>query len=447
MQQPRKEKKALKQAFQNRDPEAARLLLAHSMALGHERLALRRYFAAKYFGSDKLDPYRPFCSAAARRLKPQALLTSAYTVARELHVATADVHDAVSDLMAAERPLVLPYDGVHPALKASPTYCGARVGLLGKLEIGADAWFGSDAVIRADGHIVRIGDHFRIGDRSTVHIAHESWPVLIGDRVTVGQDAVVHGCTVGNDCVIEDGVIILDGARIEDGAVVEAGSTVFPRAVLQAGWLHAGSPAVAVREIDIGERQRRANAMADSIFTAIFDRRTETVPQHAAAQGDDFVAATARLTGSVALGRGSSVYFGCRLDGANAGIRIGRDCNIQDNAAIDASQGIVIIGHRTTIGHNVRLQSCAIGEASLIGIGSRLGKGTVVDGDVLLAAGSTTEPGQHLTGGWMWAGRPARPLVRLDDTRRAVILAAVEPYRSYGSQYIKAQNAQALGEN
>jgi carbonic anhydrase/acetyltransferase-like protein (isoleucine patch superfamily) len=447
VQQPRKEKKALKQAFQNRDPEAARLLLAHSMALGHERLAIRRYFAAKYFGADQLDPYRPFCSAAARRLKPQALLTSAYTVARELHVAAADVHDAVSDLMLAEHPLILPYDGTHPVLKSIPRFCGARVGLLGKIEIGADPWFGSDAVIRADGHIVRIGDRFRIGDRSTVHIAHETWPVLVGDRVTVGHDAVVHGCTVGNDCVIEDGVIILDGAVIEDSAVVEAGSTVFPRAVLKAGWLHAGSPAVPVREIGSDELERRASAVADSIFAAIFDRRTDTVAQHAVALGDDFVAATARLTGSIALGKRSSVFFSCRLDGGNAGIRIGRDCNIQDNAVIDASEGIVIIGDRTTIGHNVQLQSCAIGEASLIGIGCHLGKGTVVDGDVLLAAGSTTEPGQHLTGGWLWAGRPARPLVRLDDARRAVIVAAIAPYRSYGAQYIKAQNARASGED
>lgn len=443
--QPRKDRPNLKRAFRAHDPVAARLLLAHSVGFGHQRLGVRRYLAAKYLGCEDLEQFRAFCVNAIGCFKPQALLLSAATVARELHV-TADIHAALSDLTSSHAPVVLPYDGVLPELTTPPRYCGARVTLIGKLRIGSRSWLGRGVAVRADGHLVRIGDDFRIGARSTVHISHGRYPTIVGDRLTMGRNAVIHGCTVGHDCVIEDGAIVLDGAVIENGVVVEADATVFPRSILKRDWLYAGSPAHPVRQLADGEREQRAYRLSNAIFESAIAVMPVSEPHSIAEDSTCFVATTATCEGLVRIGEASAVFFGCELFGHASGIDIGRDCNIQDNSFIDASMGPIRIGAGTTIGHNVDLKSCTIGSGSLIGIGSRVAVGTVVDDQVLLAAGAVTMPGQHLERGWLWGGRPARPIAALDDAKRAMITETVVQYRTYASQFIAADRQLSFKE-
>ena len=156
--------------------------------------------------------------------------------------------------------LILPYDGALPDFASRPVWCGRGSTVIGAARIGDQAWIGDDAVIRADGQSVILGDRFWLGSRSTVHIATLARGTQVGDRVTVGRNSVVHACTVGSDVVIEDDVVILDGAEIGDGAVIEAGSTVFPRAQLAGGYAYAGSPARPkgpVNADDVAERAER----------------------------------------------------------------------------------------------------------------------------------------------------------------------------------------------
>src|SRR5271156_4591499 len=154
-------------------------------------------------------------------------------------------------------PLILPYEGVSPHFAAAPRQCGIRSSVLGKAQIGARLTLAPHSVIRADGHFVRIGDDFHLGEFSTVHIAHDLYPTLIGHRVTVGRNAVIHACTVGDQCVVEDDVVILDGSIIESGIAIEAGSTVFPRSKLTAGRVYSGSPAKLIRDLAPGELSER----------------------------------------------------------------------------------------------------------------------------------------------------------------------------------------------
>ncbi|MGO4560225.1 gamma carbonic anhydrase family protein [Mesorhizobium sp. 2RAF21] len=429
--------------MREQDPEAARLLLAHSVALGHERLGVRRYLVARHLGVPDVEAFRPFYITAARQFSPHALQSAADTVARELHLVT-DAHGEASKPLVAESPFFLPYGGLWPKLESGPQYCGIRVSLLGALKIGSNPWFGPSAVIRADGHFVRIGADFRIGECSTVHIAHELFPTVIGNRVTVGRNAVVHGCTVGDDCVIEDGVVVLDGAQVEDGVLIESNSVVFPRSTLKAGLIYSGSPARPIGEIGNAELQQRRQAVSNAIFACIFDNASKAgearLGEHA------FVAATASLSGTVQAGAKSGIFFGCRLNAVNGEIVIGENSNIQDNTIIDGMEGSVAIGSDSTIGHNVCMGACRIGDRALVGIGSNLAKDTRIDDDVLLAAGSITMAGQHLQGGWLWGGRPARAITKLDDAKRAMMSATIEQYRVYGAQYKIAQSQRASEE-
>lgn len=437
MQQSHRQIKALRRALRRGDAGAARLLLAHSTAVGHARLAIRRYFAARFLGAKNLDPYKSYCRDVASQMPAPALLRMARDAASGCEPAE-DIHLVASELLPSGQPLVLAYKGVLPRLATGPALCAHDASLLGRIVMGANSWLGFNAVIRADGHFVEIGDDFHLGGMSTVHIAHDVLPTIVGHRVTVGRSAVVHACTVGNDCVIEDGVVILDGTTVEDGVLVEAGSTVFPRSTLSAGWAYSGSPAKPVRELERGEIEVRARIIQEAIAASFFEEIA--TPDIETPSGEDvFVATTANLSGRIEADASSGIFFGCKLDAGHNAITIGRNTNIQDNTTIDASQSAVAIGENTTIGHNVNLKSSSIGARALIGIGADLSVGTVVDDDVLLAAGATTTPGQHLERGWLWGGRPARPISRLDGAKRAMMSAIIEQYRAYGAEYARAQ--------
>lgn len=332
--------------------------------------------------------------------------------------------------------LTLPYGAEAPSFASRPVWCGRGSTVVGAARIGAQAWLGDAAVIRADGQPVTLGDRFWLGHRSTVHIATYDRGTVCGDRVTVGRNSVLHACTVGSDVVVEDDVVILDGSTIGDGAVIEAGATVFPRSELPGGFAYAGSPAKAVRPVAPGEAAERAERVRERSAEGI---GPETEPL-AETDPDVFVARTARLRGRVGLGAGASILFCCALEAEAGPIVVGADTNIQDNTVIRTRGEGVVIGRDTTIAHNVRIADCRIGARSLIGIGATIAPGTLIADDVMLAAGATTDPGQILEAGHLWGGRPARILAPLDAERRSMMLRIVEGYCRHGREYRQAQD-------
>ncbi len=323
----------------------------------------------------------------------------------------------------------LPYGGTWPQIASAPREARAGHALVGRVTLGRDAWLGAGSVIRADGHFVRIGDALHFGRGATVHIAHEVYPTVVGDRACVGANAVVHACTLGDDVVVEDGAVILDGATVGAGTVVEAGSIVYPRSTLEPGMLYAGRPARPVRPLTREEllsraAQQRARNEAD-------DARWHSRPVVRDAAADAYVAGTCDLQGRVRLAEGASVWFGCRLDGRAGAIEIGRQCNVQDNSVLVGGAHGISLGAQTTIGHNVELIDCRVGARCLVGMGSRIAAGTVIADDTFVAGGCVTEPGQQLEGGRVWGGSPARPIGPLDDAKRQGILRTAAVYADY----------------
>jgi carbonic anhydrase/acetyltransferase-like protein (isoleucine patch superfamily) len=334
----------------------------------------------------------------------------------------------------------LPYGAVSPAFAGPPEVLGSRAAVLGRATIGSGASFGTAALIRADGHFVRIGDAFHLGDHATVHIAHDVYPTIVGHRVTVGANAVVHACTLGSDIVVGDGAVILDGSVLADGVALAAGSIVFPSSQLSGGQLYAGSPAKPVRPLSPGDLQSRAAEIRGRTpglagnAPPLTDRFDESV----------FVAATASLRGAIALAQNSSIWFSCELDANGGEVTIGLNVNIQDNTIIRCRPGRRFeIGEDSTVGHNVTLADCRIGQRSLIGIGSIVAPGTIVEDDVLLAAGSHTTEGQVLESGFLWGKRPAQKMARLDEGKRQLIASTAVTYRAYAQSFRQAQAAAA----
>jgi len=342
--------------------------------------------------------------------------------------------------MSARAPHILSYAGTSPSFATPPIHAGVGSAVLGRVTVGRNAWLGRLSVMRADGHFVRVGDDFHLGSHSTLHINHEIFPCIVGDRVSVGRNACVHACTVASDVVVGDEVVILDGATVDDNVVLEPGATVFPNKTVPGGFVYAGSPAKPVRPLATGEVAERRAKMARE-----HDGESVAVPRAAIAAASQvhpsvFIASTAGVRGRLIAAEASSIWYSNNFDAGDAAISIGARTNIQDNTTIRCStpQGVGI-GRDSTVGHNVTLHDCAIGSGSLIGIGSVVARGTVVEDRVLLAASARTTPGQVLESGWMYGGNPARQMSRLDEGKHTLIDIIIGQYCQYARDFLAAE--------
>ncbi|TMJ76630.1 MAG: gamma carbonic anhydrase family protein [Alphaproteobacteria bacterium] len=335
---------------------------------------------------------------------------------------------------------------MEPDIAGPLLHAGAGAAVLGRVTLGRNAWLGALSVMRADGHFVRVGDDFHLGARSTLHINHEIFPCIVGNRVAVGRNACVHACTVGSDVVIGDGVVILDGAVVEDNVVLEGGSTVFPNKRVPGGFLYAGSPAKPVRALGAGEvAERRQQMIAERDAAEPGTQTSAAMAAVSSVHASVFIASTATVAGRIAAAESASVWYSNTLDAGAAAISIGARTNIQDNTIIRCAtaQG-VSIGRDSAVGHNVLIHDCVIGDRTLIGIGSTVAAGTVVGDRVLLAAAARTTPGQVLESGWMYAGTPARKFAQLDDAKHALTALIVLQYCQYAQDF-KALEREASG--
>lgn len=161
---------------------------------------------------------------------------------------------------------VLSVGDATPAIDSSAFVAdGARVIGDVTLSEGASVWY--NAVLRADGNAIMIGAGSNLQDNVSAHVDRGS-PLRIGENVSVGHNAVVHGCTIGDDCLIGMGSVVLSGAVIGDGCLIAAGAVVLEGAVIPPGSLVAGVPAKVRRELTTEEREgivRNAAAYRDHV--------------------------------------------------------------------------------------------------------------------------------------------------------------------------------------
>jgi len=143
---------------------------------------------------------------------------------------------------------VLPYEGLEPTLGEN-VFVAPGAYVIGDVEIGRDSsiWYGS--VVRGDIHYIRIGERTNIQDGSVIHVTHDTHPAVVGNEVTVGHKAVLHGCTVEDRSLVGIGAVVLDGAVVEKYAMVAAGAVVTPGTVVQSGMIFGGIPAKPLREL------------------------------------------------------------------------------------------------------------------------------------------------------------------------------------------------------
>lgn len=148
---------------------------------------------------------------------------------------------------------IIPYAGIEPSIHETVYVAGGAV-ILGDVHIGRDSSIWFNVVIRGDVHEIRIGERTNIQDLSMLHVTCNKHPLHIGNGVTVGHCAMLHGCTIDDYALIGMNATILDGADIGNHAMVAAGAVVREGFVVPPGTLVAGVPAKVVRELNEAER-------------------------------------------------------------------------------------------------------------------------------------------------------------------------------------------------
>ncbi|MDD4601032.1 MAG: gamma carbonic anhydrase family protein [Negativicutes bacterium] len=157
--------------------------------------------------------------------------------------------------------IILPYTGITPTIDKT-VFIADGAAVIGDVNIGkgSGVWF--NTVLRGDTHPIKIGKYSNIQDNSTVHVMHNH-PAEIGDYVTAGHGAIIHGCIIGNNCLIGMAAIILSYAEIGDNCIIAAGSVVPERKKIPPNSLVMGVPGKIVRTVTPEEIEAIRNSAID----------------------------------------------------------------------------------------------------------------------------------------------------------------------------------------
>lgn len=141
-----------------------------------------------------------------------------------------------------------PYKDTFPKLHPS-VFLADGCKIIGDVAIGKDSSVWYNTVIRGDVHYIKIGDTTNIQDNCTLHVTNGRYPLNIGNKVTIGHNVTLHGCTLHDLSFIGIGAIVLDNAVVESNSIVAAGAVIKPGFIVPRGKLVAGVPGKIIRDL------------------------------------------------------------------------------------------------------------------------------------------------------------------------------------------------------
>jgi carbonic anhydrase/acetyltransferase-like protein (isoleucine patch superfamily) len=145
-------------------------------------------------------------------------------------------------------PLILPVRGISPKF-GNNCFIAENATVAGDVTMGNDCsvWF--NAVVRGDVHYIKIGNKVNIQDGAIIHCTYQKAPTEIGDNVSIGHAAIVHGCTVKENVLIGMRAVVMDHVVIEPNSIIAAGAVVLENTIVESGTIYAGVPAKKVKNV------------------------------------------------------------------------------------------------------------------------------------------------------------------------------------------------------
>lgn len=144
--------------------------------------------------------------------------------------------------------LIKPVNGKTPIIPSS-CYTAENATVIGDVTMGEECSIWFNAVVRGDVNAIRIGDRVNVQDGAIVHCTYEKASTSIGNDVSIGHNAIVHGCDLKDNVLIGMGAIVMDNAVIESNVIIAAGAVVLENTQTESGWIYAGIPAKKVKEL------------------------------------------------------------------------------------------------------------------------------------------------------------------------------------------------------
>lgn len=145
-------------------------------------------------------------------------------------------------------PVILPVNGVSPQIP-DDCFVAPNATIVGDVQMGSECSIWFNAVVRGDVNSIKMGNKVNVQDGACIHCTYEKTKTVLGNNVSIGHNAIVHGCTVADNVLIGMGAIIMDNVKIGSNSIIAAGAVVLEGTDVPEGSIFAGVPAKKVKDI------------------------------------------------------------------------------------------------------------------------------------------------------------------------------------------------------
>jgi carbonic anhydrase/acetyltransferase-like protein (isoleucine patch superfamily) len=160
-------------------------------------------------------------------------------------------------------PIIKSVNGKSPEIQEG-CFIAENATIVGEVSVGnqCSIWF--NAVIRGDVNYIKLGNKVNVQDGAVIHATYKTSPTTIGNNVSIGHNAIVHGCTIHDNVLIGMGSIVMDDCIIESNSIIAAGAVVTKNTKVEAGSIYAGTPAKKIKDISKELISGEINRIADN---------------------------------------------------------------------------------------------------------------------------------------------------------------------------------------
>lgn len=159
--------------------------------------------------------------------------------------------------------VILPVDGVMPQM-GNDCFIAPNATIVGDVVMGdqCSVWF--NAVLRGDVNSIRMGNKVNVQDGAVIHCTYQKTKAIIGNNVSIGHNAIVHGCVINDNVLVGMGAIVMDNVQVGSNSIIAAGAVVLEDTVIEPGSIYAGVPAKKVKDISEELISGEINRIADN---------------------------------------------------------------------------------------------------------------------------------------------------------------------------------------
>ncbi len=159
--------------------------------------------------------------------------------------------------------LIKPVKGIEPKF-GNNCYLAENATVVGDVVMGDECsvWF--NAVVRGDVHYIRMGNRVNVQDGAVIHCTYKKAATTIGNNVSIGHNALVHGCTVKDNVLIGMGAIVMDNVVVEENSIIAAGAVVLENTHVESGCIYAGVPAKKVKTLNAEQTATLIKGIAEN---------------------------------------------------------------------------------------------------------------------------------------------------------------------------------------